>query len=64
MVSSKSKWVGIDQYSTYAERIGQLAPDITVTSFSINRQGLLNDVVMISGGLSSASRNMSTASNI
>jgi len=37
--------------STYEERIGQLAPEVSVNSITINRDGLLNDVVIINGEL-------------
>lgn len=35
----------------YQERIRQLAPEVSVSSVSINREGLLNDVVIINGEL-------------
>lgn len=41
----------MDKLSTYEERIRQLAPEVAVSSISINREGLLNDVVIINGEL-------------
>ena len=37
--------------STYEERISQLAPEVSVNSITLNRDGLLNDVVIINGEL-------------
>ena len=37
--------------STYEERIGQLAPEVSINSIVLNRDGLLNDVVIINGEL-------------
>lgn len=36
---------------TYEERIRRLAPDVSVESLSVNRDGLLNDVVIVNGEL-------------
>lgn len=41
----------MNELSTYEERIRQLAPEVAVNSISINRDGLLNDVVIINGEL-------------
>ena len=41
----------MNELSTYEERIRQLAPEVSVSSVSINREGLLNDVVIINGEL-------------
>jgi aminoglycoside 2''-phosphotransferase len=41
----------VNELSTYEERIRQLAPEVSVSSVSINREGLLNDVVIINGEL-------------
>ena len=41
----------MNELSAYAERIRQLAPQVVVNSISINRDGLLNDVVIINGEL-------------
>jgi aminoglycoside 2''-phosphotransferase len=42
---------GMDELSTYQERIRRLAPEIAVNSVSLNREGLVNDVVIIKGEL-------------
>ena len=36
---------------TYEERIRKIAPEVVVNSIAINREGLLNDVVIINGEL-------------
>jgi aminoglycoside 2''-phosphotransferase len=41
----------MDELSTYEERIRQLAPEIAVKSVSLNREGLLNDVVIVNDEL-------------
>jgi aminoglycoside 2''-phosphotransferase len=41
----------MNELSTYEERIRQLAPEVVVNSISINREGLLNDVVILNGEL-------------
>jgi len=41
----------VNELSTYEERIRQLAPEVSVSSVSLNREGLLNDVVIINGEL-------------
>ena len=41
----------MNELSTYEERIRQLAPEVSISSISINREGLLNDVVIINGEL-------------
>lgn len=41
----------MNELSTYKERIRQLAPEVAVNSISLNREGLLNDVVIINGEL-------------
>jgi aminoglycoside 2''-phosphotransferase len=41
----------MNELSTYEERVRQLAPEIAVNSVSLNREGLLNDVVIINGEL-------------
>jgi aminoglycoside 2''-phosphotransferase len=40
---------GMSELSAYAERIRQIAPEVSVSSVSINREGLLNDVVIVNG---------------
>lgn len=42
---------GMGELSTYTERIRQLAPEIAVDSVSLNREGLINDVVIVNGEL-------------
>jgi aminoglycoside 2''-phosphotransferase len=42
---------GMNELSAYEERIRQLAPEVPVSSISINREGLLNDVVVVNGEL-------------
>jgi aminoglycoside 2''-phosphotransferase len=42
---------GMHELSTYQERIRRIAPEIAITSVSLNREGLLNDVVIINGEL-------------
>jgi aminoglycoside 2''-phosphotransferase len=37
----------MNEPSTYTERIRQLAPELAVTSVSLNRGGLMNDVVIV-----------------
>src|ERR1051325_146370 len=39
----------MNELSTYKERIRRLAPEIAVNSVCLNREGLLNDVVVING---------------
>jgi aminoglycoside 2''-phosphotransferase len=41
----------MNELSTYEERIRQVAPEIAVNSISLNREGLLNDVVIVNGEL-------------
>ena len=41
----------VNELSTYEDRIRQLAPEVSISSVSINREGLLNDVVIINGEL-------------
>jgi aminoglycoside 2''-phosphotransferase len=41
----------MDELSGYERRIRQLAPDLSISSTSINREGLLNDVVTVNGEL-------------
>lgn len=41
----------MNELSTYEERIRQLAPEVSVSSISVNREGLLNDVVIVNGEL-------------
>lgn len=41
----------MNELSTYEARIRQLAPDVSVSSISINTDGLLNDVVVVNGEL-------------
>ena len=41
----------MNELSTYKERIRQLAPEVAVNSISLNREGLLNDVVIINDEL-------------
>lgn len=45
------KMGGMNELSTYKERIRQLAPEISFDSVSLNREGLMNDVVIINGEL-------------
>ena len=37
----------MDELSSYEERIRQIAPEVSISSISINRDGLLNDVVIV-----------------
>jgi aminoglycoside 2''-phosphotransferase len=37
----------MDELSTYRKRIFEIAPEVFVSSISVNREGLLNDVVII-----------------
>jgi aminoglycoside 2''-phosphotransferase len=39
------------ELSAYEERIRRLAPELPVSSVSVNREGLLNDVVIVNGEL-------------
>lgn len=41
----------MDELSAYEERIRRLAPEVSVSSVSLNREGLLNDVVIVNGEL-------------
>ena len=41
----------MNEPSTYEERIRKIAPEVVVNSIAINREGLLNDVVIINGEL-------------
>jgi aminoglycoside 2''-phosphotransferase len=41
----------MSELSTYEERIRRLAPEVVVNSISINREGLMNDVVIVNGDL-------------
>jgi aminoglycoside 2''-phosphotransferase len=41
----------MNELPTYEERIRQLAPEVTVSSTTVNRDGLLNDVVIVNGEL-------------
>ena len=41
----------MDELPTYEERIRRLAPEVSVSSLTINREGLLNDVVVVNGDL-------------
>jgi aminoglycoside 2''-phosphotransferase len=41
----------MNELATYKERIRQLAPEVAINSININREGLLNDVVIINGEL-------------
>lgn len=41
--------LGMDELAAYEERIRLLAPEIAVTSVELNRDGLLNDVVIVNG---------------
>jgi aminoglycoside 2''-phosphotransferase len=41
----------MNELSTYKKRIRQLAPEIAINSVSLNREGLLNDVVIVNGEL-------------
>lgn len=41
----------MNELSTYEARIRQLAPDVSISSIRINREGLLNDVVVVNGEL-------------
>ena len=41
----------VNELSTYEDRIRQLAPEVSISSVSINREGLLNDVVIVNGEL-------------
>ena len=43
--------VGMKELSAYQERIRQLAPEVAVNCISVNREGLLNDVVIVNGEL-------------
>jgi aminoglycoside 2''-phosphotransferase len=43
--------VGMNELSAYQERIRRLAPEVAVNSVSVNREGLLNDVVIVNGEL-------------
>lgn len=39
----------MNELPTYEERIRRLAPDLSVSSLNINRDGLVNDVVIVNG---------------
>ena len=39
------------ELATYRERIRELAPEVAINSISLNREGLLNDVVIVNGEL-------------
>jgi len=41
----------VNELSAYEERIRQLAPELSLSSVTINREGLLNDVVIVNGEL-------------
>jgi aminoglycoside 2''-phosphotransferase len=41
----------MNELSNYEKRIRQLAPEVAVTSITLNREGLLNDVVIVNGEL-------------
>ncbi|HYG81076.1 MAG TPA: phosphotransferase [Pyrinomonadaceae bacterium] len=41
----------MSELPTYEERIRQLAPEVRVSSITVNRDGLLNDVVIVNGEL-------------
>ena len=43
------KMGSMNELSNYEERIRQIAPEVTIHSASLNREGLLNDVVIING---------------
>src|SRR5918911_1315672 len=38
---------GMNELETYKSRIRKLAPEITIKSMSLNREGLMNDIVII-----------------
>src|SRR3954462_8055390 len=41
----------MDQPGLYEQRIRELCPELTIESISLNREGLLNDVVVVNGEL-------------
>lgn len=41
----------MDELPTYEERVRRLAPEVTVSSIAVNRDGLLNDVVIVNNEL-------------
>ena len=41
----------MNELATYEKRIRELAPDVAVNSVSLNRDGLLNDIVIVNGDL-------------
>jgi aminoglycoside 2''-phosphotransferase len=43
--------MAMDELSTYEQRIREIAPDVPIDSISLNREGLLNDVVIINDEL-------------
>ena len=41
----------VNELATYEKRIREIAPEVAITSLSLNREGLLNDVVIVNGEL-------------
>ena len=41
----------VNELATYEKRIREIAPKVAITSLSLNREGLLNDVVIVNGEL-------------
>jgi len=42
---------GMNELASYEERVRRLSPDVAVNSLSLNREGLMNDVVVVNGEL-------------
>jgi aminoglycoside 2''-phosphotransferase len=42
---------GMNELESYESRIREVAPEITIESMSLNREGLMNDIVIINGEL-------------
>ena len=41
----------VNEFATYEKRIREIAPEVAITSLSLNREGLLNDVVIVNDEL-------------
>src|SRR5918911_295641 len=39
----------MNELEPYANRIRQIAPEIAIESISLNREGLMNDIVIVNG---------------
>lgn len=42
---------GMNELTTYEKRIREIAPEVVITSISLNSEGLLNDVVVVNDEL-------------